>query len=71
MDVFLANLKVQECSHLFIQGDTQRKFGCSEVYTSYTNGSKNKNLFYNFVKGVSIHLVEEDISSILNKTIVG
>lgn len=66
MATFLTKLEVQWWSHLFLQGDIQRKFEKSEVYEFYTNGTERKDLFSITVRGVSIHLVAKDVARILH-----
>lgn len=71
MAILLAKLEVQGWSHLFLQGDSQRKFEKFEVYEFYTNGSKSGDYFSTTMRGVSIHLVKGEISIILDIPMVG
>ncbi|KAM3283098.1 hypothetical protein P3S67_026743 [Capsicum chacoense] len=66
MGVLLTKLEAQEWSHLFLQGDLQRKFEKTEVYEFYTNGVAIGEMFSTTFRGVTINIVAADIARILN-----
>lgn len=49
----LDKLEVQGWSQLFIQGDSEKKFGRPKVYKFYINGSENRNIFSTVIRDVS------------------
>lgn len=56
---------------LFLQDETQYKFGRTEVYAFYTNASAQGTLFIIFVHGTRISLVGEDIAHIFSIPLEG
>ncbi|KAF3671947.1 hypothetical protein FXO37_07755 [Capsicum annuum] len=66
MDKLLSKIKFQGWPLLFIQGETQHKFGRPEVYEFYTNSIAKGNLLTTSMCGVFIHLLAEDIAHIID-----
>lgn len=42
MAILIEKLEANGCSHLFVQGELQRKFGKFEVHEFYTNSLKEE-----------------------------
>ncbi|XP_047270431.1 uncharacterized protein LOC124899566 [Capsicum annuum] len=71
MDILITKLRAQGWSHLFLQGDHQRKFGKDEVYEFYINGVAIGQMFSTTVHGKTINIYLADLARILNFPIEG
>lgn len=64
--ILMEKIDFQGWDPLFLEDDTQCKFERPENYEFFTNGSSNGNVFTTTILEVSIHLIIEDITRILD-----